>query len=240
MNCAVYPLAARLAMLVSVLCASGGAWAQSGAEIQAQALQWLRVATQDIGAAASVPLRVDVSVGEIDARLKLAPCGNMEVYQPAGARLWGKTRVGVRCMDGMSRWNVTLPATVKVTGAAWVVRNPVSVGSPIADSDVIRAEVDWAAEPDTILLEREQWLEQVAARSLNAGQALRRTMVKPTQVFQPGAPVRVVAQGAGFQVSSEGQALTVGVVGQAARVRMENGRVSSGVVVNSRTVRIDL
>lgn len=240
MNCAVRPLVARLVLLLSVLCAPAGAWAQSGSDIQAQALQWLHQATQEIGASASTPLRVEVSVGAPDARLKLAACGNMEAYQPAGARLWGKTRVGVRCMDGMSRWNVTMPATVKATGLAWVVRNPVSVGSPIADTDVIRAEVDWAAEPDTILLEKDQWLDQVAARSLTAGQALRRTMVKPTQVFQPGAPVRVVAQGAGFQVSSEGQALTVGVVGQTARIRMENGRISSGVVVGSRTVRIDL
>lgn len=228
------------ALWVLVGLAPGWAHAQAGSEIQSQALQWLRQATQDISASASVPLRVEVSVGEIDARLKLAPCGNMEAYQPAGARLWGKTRVGVRCVDGMSRWNVTMPATVKVTGQAWVVRNPVSVGSPIADTDVIRAEVDWAAESDTILTEREQWLDQIAARSLTAGQALRRTMLKPAQVFQPGAVVRVVAQGVGFQVSSEGQALTAGVVGQSARVRMENGRVSAGVVVNSRTVRIDL
>lgn len=240
MNSALHSPVLRTVLWVFLGVVPAWAQAQVGSEIQAQALQWLRQATQDIGASASVPLRLEVSVGEPDARLKLAPCGNMEAYQPAGARLWGKTRVGVRCMDGMSRWNVTMPATVKATGAAWVVRNPVSVGSTIADSDVIRAEVDWAAEPDTILLEREQWLDQVATRSLTAGQALRRTMVKPTQVFQPGAPVRVVAQGAGFQVSSEGQALTVGVVGQAARVRMDNGRVSSGVVVNSRTVRIDL
>ena len=230
----------RTALWLLVGLAPGWVHAQAGSDIQAQALQWLRQATQEISAAATVPLRVEVSVGEMDARLKLAPCGNVETYQPAGARLWGKTRVGVRCVDGMSRWNVTLPATVKVTGPAWVVRNPVSVGSPIADTDVIRAEVDWAAEADTILTEREQWLDQIASRSLTAGQALRRTMLKPAQVFQPGALVRVVAQGAGFQVSSEGQALTAGVVGQSARVRMENGRVSAGVVVNSRTVRIDL
>lgn len=220
--------------------ASGASHAQAGPEIQAQALQWLRQSSQEINASAVVPLRIEVGVGELDARLKLAPCGNLEVYQPAGARLWGKTRVGVRCVDGMTRWNVTLPATVKATGLAWVVRNPVPVGSSIADADVIQAEVDWAAEPDPILSEREQWVDQIAARSLTAGQALRRTMLKPAQVFQPGAVVRVVAQGAGFQVASEGQALTVGVVGQQARVRMDNGRVSAGVVVNSRTVRIDL
>lgn len=220
--------------------ASGGSYAQANPEIQALALQWLRQASQEVHASAALPLRVEVGVGELDSRLKLAPCGNMEVYQPAGARLWGKTRVGVRCVDGMSRWNVTLPATVKATGLAWVVRNPVAAGSSIADADVIQAEVDWAAEPDPILNERSQWVDQIAARSLTAGQALRRTMLKPAQVFQPGAVVRVVAQGMGFQVASEGQALTVGVVGQQARVRMDNGRVSAGVVVNSRTVRIDL
>lgn len=240
MNAAFHSPVLRTALWVLAGLLPTLAQAQAGADIQAQALQWLRQATQDIRASAAVPLRVDVSVGEMDSRLKLAVCGNVEVYQPAGARLWGRTRVGVRCVDGMSRWNVTLPATVKVTGPAWVVRNPVSVGSPIADTDVIQAEVDWAAEADTILTEREQWLDQIASRSLTAGQALRRTMLKPAQVFQPGAVVRVVAQGAGFQVSSEGQALTAGVVGQPARVRMENGRVSSGVVVNNRTVRIDL
>lgn len=220
--------------------ASGATYAQAGSEIQGQALQWLRQASQDIQASATVPLRLEVSVGELDPRLKLAPCGNIDVYQPAGARLWGKTRLGVRCVDGMSRWNVTLPVTVKATGPAWVVRNPVTVGGTIVDADVIQADVDWAAEADPIVSDRAQWVGQIAARSLTAGQALRRTMLKPAQVFLPGAVVRVVAQGAGFQVSSEGQALTAGVVGQSARVRMDNGRVSAGVVVNSRTVRIDL
>lgn len=208
--------------------------------MQAQAMQWLKSAVQDSVLAGESGLRVEVSVGELDPRLKLAPCGNIEFYQPPGARLWGKTRVGLRCADGMARWNVSMPATVKAVGLAWVLRQPVSVGANIADRDVVQAEVDWAAEADPILAERSQWLEQTAARSLVVGQALRRSMVKPAQVFQPGAAVRVVAQGAGFQVSSEGQALTAGVVGQNVRVRMESGRVASGVVVDTRTVRIDL
>ena len=60
------------------------------------------------------------------------------------------------------------------------------------------------------------------------------------QAGQAGAAVRVVAQGAGFVVSSEAQALSAGVVGQVARVRMESGRVTSGVVLDTRTVKIDI
>jgi flagella basal body P-ring formation protein FlgA len=52
--------------------------------------------------------------------------------------------------------------------------------------------------------------------------------------------VRVVAEGSGFAVSSDAQALSVGVVGQMTRVRMDNGRITSGTVLDARTVRIDL
>ncbi|MDT8993038.1 flagellar basal body P-ring formation chaperone FlgA [Curvibacter sp. APW13] len=233
-------LVCRSALATMLGLAASSAVAQGAADLQGQALQWLQSAVRESGMARDGALRMEVSVGELDARLKLAPCGNLEFYQPPGARLWGRTRVGVRCVDGMARWNVSVPATVRATGLAWVLRNPVSVGAPISDKDVVQAEVDWAAESDPILDQRSQWLDQIASRSLVAGQPLRRTMVKPAQVFQPGAVVRVVAQGAGFQVSAEGQALTAGVVGQNARVRMDNGRVSSGVVVDTRTVRIDL
>jgi flagella basal body P-ring formation protein FlgA len=65
-------------------------------------------------------------------------------------------------------------------------------------------------------------------------------MVRPAQVFQAGAQVRVVAQGAGFQITSDGQALSAGVVGQAARVRMDGGRVMTGVVLDGRTVQLDI
>jgi flagella basal body P-ring formation protein FlgA len=65
-------------------------------------------------------------------------------------------------------------------------------------------------------------------------------MVKAAQVFQAGAQVRVLAQGPGFQVSGDAQALSAGVVGQGARVKMENGRVASGMVLDTHTVKIDL
>ena len=132
------------------------------------------------------------------------------------------------------------PASVQAWGPAWVVKNPVTVGQQLADNDLVVAEVDWAAESNPVLVEREAWAGQVATRALTTGQTLRKNMVKPTQVFQAGAPVRVVAQGAGFQISGDAQALTAGVVGQSTRVRMESGRVSSGVVVDAHTVRIDL
>ena len=201
---------------------------------------WLRDALVSAQPGDAESLHMEASVGGLDPRLKLAPCGNIEPYLPPGSRLWGKTRVGLRCADGVNRWNVSLPVTVKAVGNAWVVKNHVLAGNPIGEGDVMEAEVDWAEEGSPVVKDRALWLGQIATRLLTTGQTLRQGMVRPAQVFQAGAQVRVVAQGAGFEISSDAQALSVGVVGQLARVRMDSGRITSGIVLDMRTVKIDL
>ena len=209
-------------------------------DYEASAQSWLREATTATQSNGASHLRMDVKVGSLDSRLRLAPCANIEPYLPAGTRLWGRTRVGLRCVDGISRWNVSLPVTVNAFGNAWVIKRSVQAGAAITEDDVVEAEVNWAEDASPVLRDHSLWLGQTATRTLNTGQTLRQGMVKPAQVFQAGAQVRVVAAGAGFQVSADAQALSPGVIGQIARVKMENGRVSSGVVLDVRTVRIDL
>ena len=225
-----------LAIVVSPAQAQG----EPAPDVHAVAQDWLRDATAAAQPAGPTALRVEVKIGSLDSRLKLAPCGNVEPYLPPGARLWGRTRVGLRCVDGLSRWNVSLPVTVNAYGTAWVIKGQVAAGSVLTQDDVVEAEVNWAEESSPVVRDKALWVGQIATRALMTGQTLRQGMIRPAQVFQAGAQVRVLAQGAGFQVSAEGQALSAGVVGQTARVRMENGRVSSGTVLDTKTVRIDL
>jgi flagella basal body P-ring formation protein FlgA len=187
-----------------------------------------------------MPLRMEVKVGALDSRLKLAPCAQVEPFVPVGTRLWGKTRLGLRCLDAGVKWSVFLPVTVRAYGQAWVVKGHVMSGATLLETDVMLAEVDWAEESSPIVGNPAQWLGQTATRALTTGQALRQGMVKPAQVFQAGAQVRVVAQGPGFQISSDAQALSAGVVGQLARVKMENGRIMSGLVLDTRTVKLEM
>lgn len=231
----------RLWLLVSVTALiSGVAQAQDGARLNQVAQQWLRQAVASAQFADARILRTETTVGEMDTRLKLAPCAKVDAYLPVGAQLWGNTRVGLRCADGVARWNVTMPATVRAFGLAWVVKGNVPAGAVLTDADVLETEVDWAQEPNPVLKERSLWVGQVATRQLSTGQALRQGMVRAAQVFQAGAQVRVVAQGVGFEISGDALALSAGMVGQTARVRMDNGRVASGTVLDARTVRIDL
>lgn len=201
---------------------------------------WLDQAIASNSAIQSSPLRMEVSIGSLDRRLRLAPCGQIEPYLPSGSRLWGRTRIGLRCVDGTARWNVTLPVTIQAFGPAWVTRGEVASGATLSEADLMQAEVDWAQDPSPVLATQAQWLGQVATRPLAAGQALRQNMVRPAQVFQAGTQVRVVAQGPGFQITADGQALGPGLIGQPVRVRMDNGRVMSATVLDGRTVKLEI
>ena len=242
--------AARLTALVCSLGLGISAAAQTQPSAAAGGLsaEWMAAAQgwveQAVAAAQSAqqasPLRLETVLGEPDSRLRLAPCARVEPFVPPGTRLWGKTRLGLRCAEGVSRWSIFLPLTVKAFGPAWVVRGELAAGAVLKAGDAMQAEVDWAQEPSPILATPAQWLGQVAVRTLGTGQALRQTLLRPAQVFQAGSQVRVLAQGAGFQVVSDGLALSAGVIGQPARVRMDNGRVMSGLVSDHKTVQLDL
>ena len=69
-------------------------------ELMAQARRWLDRSVAEMNANASVPLRMQVTLGSLDSRLRLASCARVEPYVPPGTRLWGKTRLGLRCLDG--------------------------------------------------------------------------------------------------------------------------------------------
>lgn len=125
--------------------------------------------------ATDLPLRMEVVVGEPDSRLRLAPCARTENYLPPSTRLWGRSRIGVRCVDGVARWNIFVPVTVKAYGEAWVVKAGVAPGAVLTPNDAVLAEVDWAEDANAVLADPALWVGQVATRTLATGQVCART-----------------------------------------------------------------
>ena len=230
----------RCLAVAAGLCLSTPARADQTPELGAITQRWLDEALAQPATGGTLPLRMEVSVGQLDPRLRLAPCARVEPYLPAGARLWGRTRLGLRCVEGQVQWNVFLPVTIKAWGPAWVLAGNVQSGKVLTAADAVQDEVDWAAESAAVLANQESWVGQVASRQLLAGQALRQSMVRPPELFRAGAQVRVVAQGAGYVITSAGQALSSGAAGQAVRVRMDNGRIISGTVSEDGAVEVAL
>jgi len=220
------------------LCAPVQTQAQELPDFSTLTQQWLDQALQQQAPSEGAGLRMEVIVGQLDSRLRLTPCARVEPYLPAGSRLWGRTRLGLRCLEGASRWNVFLPITVKAWGPAWVMAANVAPGKTLTASDAVLEEVDWAAENAAVVANQEAWVGQVAARQLLSGQALRQTMVRAPELFRSGAQVRVIVQGQGYVVTAAGQAMGAGSAGQSVRVRMDNGRIISGTVTPEGAVQV--
>ena len=184
--------------------------------------------------------RVEVVVGKLDPRLHLAPCARIEPYLPPGVRLWGKSRIGLRCKEGRTAWNVYLPIVVRIWGRALVVPAGAAAGTVLSDADLAEAEVDLAEEFTPAFADRDAVVGRTLAQTLKPGQAVRHAHIKSRQWFAAGETVKVVAAGDGFALESSGQAVTNGIEGQPARVRVEGGRIVTGVATGERRLELTL
>lgn len=185
-------------------------------------------------------VRVEVEAGRLNPRLTLAPCARIEPYLPRGFKAWGATRVGMRCVEGPSRWNVYLPITVKVYAQALVAKGPLSAGTVLDDDALELAEVDIAERPQPALTDLSAAVGRPLAVSLNPGEVLRQHHLRARQWFAAGETVKLVASGPGFAVQSQGLALAPGIEGRAVRVRTDSGRIVTGQAVGEHRVELAL
>jgi flagellar basal body P-ring formation protein FlgA len=184
--------------------------------------------------------RVEVVVGALDPRLHLAPCDKIEPYLPPNVRLWGKSRIGLRCKEGRTAWNVYLPITVRIWGRALVVPAGAAAGSVLREVDLAEAEVDLAEELTPTFLDRKLVAGRTLAQPLRPGQAVRQGHIKARQWFAAGETVKLVATGDGFALEGSGEAISNGIEGQPARVRTESGHVVTGMPTGERRLELTL
>ena len=243
--------AAAPALALALALASLGAGAQGGSAsdaeaggLQAQVEGLLKQQPMPQGSDAASnnrnPWRVEVTLGQLDPRLKLAPCDKVRAYVPDGTALWGRARVGLRCEQGPVRWNVYWPVTVKVWGQALVAAVALRPGNTVSQADVVLAEVDLAASGSPALVRATDIVGRTVVKAVSAGQSLRQDDVKSRRWFAAGDPVRLTVRGAGFQVGAEAVALGHGDEGRCTRVRTEAGRVLCAQPVGERLVEVTL
>jgi flagellar basal body P-ring formation protein FlgA len=208
-----------------------------------EAAAWAQQARSLVEQAAAQALpgaRLELEVGALDARLQLAPCQKVQAYLPANARAWGRTRVGLRCLEGTKPWNVYLPVTVKVFAPALVLKHALPAGTALNESHLHLATVDWAAANEPPVNHFEPLRGRSLGQALAAGTAVRGSDLKTRLWFAAGDLVQVVARGPGFSVSATAQALAAGLEGTRVRVRTDGGQVLTGVAVGQQRVEVEL
>jgi len=182
--------------------------------------------------------RVEVTFGKLANGTKLAPCRKIQPFLPTGARLWGRTRIGVRCVSG-ANWTISIPLTVKVFGEVLVASRQINARAALNPDDVDIAEVDMTRLSGAPLSDLMAIDGQITTRPLRAGQPIMAYHIKTRPTINSGDPVRVRVQGRGFSVMANGKALASASEGQPVRVRTDAGKIIVGVL-KGRTVEISL
>lgn len=186
---------------------------------------------------AGLPGDVQITVGQVDARLNLPACLNPEAFSPQGSRIWGKTSVGVRC-TAPSPWIVYLSAQVKVIADYVASAVPLSQGQVVSTTDIMKIKGDLTTLPAGILTDPQLAIGRTVAMSIGMGMPMRQDSLKIQQVIVQGQAVRVVSTGAGFSVATEARALNNAAIGQMAQARTAGGQVISGVARNGGVVEV--
>jgi len=184
---------------------------------------------------ATAGARLHIDIARLDGRLPA--CARAEPFLVPGTRLWGRSRIGVRCLEG-ARWTSYVPVEVSAFGSAMVLVRPVTSGEPVAREDFQLQEIELTAEPPGLLAEPAAVENRVAARYLAVGTALRAEHLRARPVMLQGDPVKVVFLGPGFTVEGEGTAAASAVDGQSVRVQVDSGRVISGTAREGHRVEI--
>jgi flagella basal body P-ring formation protein FlgA len=232
-------LIVALAVSVGLALLSATAWAEFAADGTLPAawsrrvVEVTRAAMADTGDA-----RIEVVPGQLDTRLRLAPCQQTESYLPPGTLPWGRTRVGLRCVSGPVAWNVYLPVTVKVWRKAVVSTSALAAGSELSAADLQVAEVDVAGNNAPVFTDPTRLLGRRLVNAVGAGVAMRADNLRVRQWFAAGDKVTLVYRGEGFEASTDGQALNSGMDGQPVRVRVSSGQVLTGLPTGENRVEV--
>lgn len=183
-----------------------------------------------------------VTVSAPDARRALAPCNQSTGFLPAGARLSGRTLVGVRCVEGAS-WQTFVAAEVRVEGDVWQSTRALRAGEPLGAGDVTMTRAVLSA-PDLDAAGRGASTRTLASLDGRLPAPLGRIVQRPVAMGRPlaasdvrdegrigaGDPVRVVYRGEGFSVSSEGHATGAADPGSTVSIRLASGAVVAGTL----------
>ena len=178
-----------------------------------------------------------IEFGTLDPQARPAPCARVEPFLPAGARLWGRTSLGLRCSDGTA-WSAFLPVTVRVFARALVAGRSLPAGHALTEEDYRSEEIDLTQQPAGLLQDAGFAVNKVLSRPLATGQPLRREYFRARPLVTPGDPVRLVYEGTGFSVSTDAKALGSATDGEPVRVQTESGRVVTGIARGPRRVEL--
>ncbi len=181
---------------------------------------------------------VDIQIGGIDPRLRLAPCSQqLQGFIPPNTQLKGNAIVGVRCV-GIKSWHIYLPVQIKVTQNVLVFKRSLKKGHVISAQDVTLRKQDIALLRGDPIDNPKAFIGSTLKRNVRSGEL---AFTHFACMVCKGEKLKIIAKNQRLSVSMEGNALEDGFMGQ--RVRIKNigsSKILSGTVIAKNKVAVGI
>jgi len=183
--------------------------------------------------------RVEVKVGSLDSRLRLAECDRaLETYDSPNALSGGRGVVGVRC-EGSKPWKLYVPVRIAVIDEVVVTRRSVVRGETLQADDLTLSEMDTSKLRKAYFTQIEDAVGLRSKRSIASGSVVHAGLLKRVNLVKRGSRVEIIANFDGLDVRMRGEALTDGGRGDRIRVKnLSSGRVVTGTVTDSGVIQV--
>lgn len=177
-------------------------------------------------------VKVEVKVGNLDQRLRLARCDQklaLNLKDPLNSG--GNVNVQVSC-KGSSSWTILVPAQAKVYRSVAVASRTLQRGDVITEDDLTHEVKEVSEYRLGFALTPEAIVGKELKFTVNKGEAFRNSALDTPLVIKRGDAVTMEAAAGEISVKTSGTAITDGRVGQ--QIRVKNNQSSR--VVNARVV----
>lgn len=182
--------------------------------------------------------RIDINVGNLDNRLRLANCDQPPAFtsqDPTG--LGGNISVKAQC-SGSQPWSVHVPAQVTIYRDIPVAIRDIARGEVISQAHMTSSQVNVSGIRQEFLSEASAIFDKEAKRNISKGEPFRTAMLDAPTVVKRGEIVMLESLAGSIKVSSAGTAMVDGRIGQKIRVRNNSSeRIISGIVVSQGIVQ---
>ncbi len=200
--------------------------------IQQQTVSFLTGHYQHLG-------RLEVSVGNLDRRLRLQTCGRPLAFSARDTSgLGGNVSVQVRCAD-QPGWSIHLPAQVSAFREIPVAARDLVRGEQLTAGDIHWQVTNISQLRQSYLPDPSEIIGREVKRNIGQGAPFINTALDSPRVIRRGDSVLLESTAGGIRVLANGTAMSDGRLGQAIRAKNnQSDRIVSGTVIAEGRISI--
>jgi len=212
--------------------------ATTAADIRSMAERFLQTWAED---QRDLNRRIEYQIGNVDRRLKLAPCeGDPELEFVSDPLRTPSPSILISC-QGKRPWRMYVTASVQAYGPALVAARPLTRGERLSSAALTTSEIQLNASRRGTLTDMANIEGMMVRRPVKTGTVLTPDLLEAPDAIERGDHVIILARTGSFSVSSRGKALGNASIGEQVLVEnLRSARTVKATVVAPGRVEIPM